>query len=158
MPTHEAVTLEAFDRLHSTLRESIALAEQERESLRHLEVTALLSAAAARASLVERLGQQLASGHSALASLSQACGADGTLAGLERQNPEIGARVRTAVERAKAAARDLNRADTFNHALARSASRLLRGMASRLPARGRSYDGAGAAAPLPPLATRSTTA
>jgi len=149
----------AFLELEAALLEELSAVEAEREAIRRLDGPALLARAASRSAFNERLDALLRRARGLLRDVCVEHRADGeTLEALECAAPEVGARARAAVERAKAAARRLDATQQFNRDVTERALDLVRRLAQRLPMTGAAYGRDGAATAPPRALTLSRTA
>lgn len=153
----DAVT--AFLGLEAALLEELAAVEAERVAIRRLDGPALFARAESRTAFNERLDALLTKARGLLRDVCVEHGADGeTLEALECAAPEVGARARAAVDRAKGAARRLDATQRFNRDVTERALDLVRRLAQRLPMTGAAYGRDGAAPALPRALTHSRTA
>jgi hypothetical protein len=152
-------TIASFLRLEAALADELAGVASERELIRRLDGPGLLARVQGREAFNARLSELLAEARGRLADLCVEAGAEGsTLEALERANPEVGARARAAVERAKAAARALDECQRFNRDVTVRALDLVRRLSQRLPVTGAAYGRTGAAVALPRAVTHSRSA
>lgn len=158
MPLLDA-TITAFLKLEAALVDELAAVGDERELIRRLDGPKLLARAEQRDAFNARLSELLSDARGRLRDLCVEAGADGeTLEALECAAPEVGAQARAAIERAKAAARQLDEQQRFNRDVTARALDLVRRLSQRLPVTGAAYGRSGAAAALPRAVTHSRSA
>lgn len=152
-------TVSAFLELEAALLDEVASTEAEREALRRLDGPALFARAEARQAFNERLDALLtrARGYLRDACVEANAGAE-TLESLDCAAPLDGARVRAAVDRARAAARRLDGVQRLNRDVTQRALDLVRRLSQRLPRSGAAYARDGSAAELPRALTHSRSA
>jgi len=149
----------AFLELETALLEELASVDAERVAIRRLDGPALFARAESREAFNARLEALLTRARGFLQDACVEHGAQAaTLEALETASPDVGARARAAVDRAKAAARRVDETQRFNRDVTQRALDLVRRLTQRLPISGAAYGRDGAASALPRALTHSRSA
>lgn len=152
-------TVSAFLELEAALLKELDAVEAERAAIRRLDGAALFARAESRTAFNEHLDTLLTRARAHLNGLCADANADAsTLEALECAAPDVGARARAAVDRAKAAGRKLDTVQRFNRDVTQRALDLVRRLSQRLPTTGAAYGRGGGAAAPPRALTHSRTA